>query len=213
MTKKKILVLGDSLTLSRRTPELCRHETTWPVKLRMQYEVHQVSIGGGTIRDIHRQIEYHKEFAPDYVILQCGIVDCAPRALTQFELEFIKRLWGVRRLMFWLINQNNYALRKYRGVTYTSPTEFESYFKKIQQAFKESKIYSIGILPAFRDYEKTVPGIGKRIEQYNKILRDQAGSDFISCSEISLDCVMNDNIHLTEQGHDFVFRKIIDAIK
>ena len=91
MNKIKILVFSDSLGLPRNTPQAVNWEETWVQLLSKIYCVEYCAIGGAKVSDLSRQISYYKIFNPDIVIVQSGIVDCAPRALTEFEKQIIER--------------------------------------------------------------------------------------------------------------------------
>src|SRR5688500_17972440 len=96
--KKKILIITDSLGLPRAVPEVCSYEQTWPFLLNNAgYQIHQVSIGGATVSELYRQLEYHYLFLPDLVIVQSGIVDCAPRALGKFESLLLNKFIVTRK--------------------------------------------------------------------------------------------------------------------
>jgi lysophospholipase L1-like esterase len=209
---KKVLILADSLSLPRLNPEVCEYEHTWPYLLKKEYQVHQVSIGGGTISDLVRQIEYHKLFRPDVIILQCGIVDCAPRALGIFELEMIKKIWGVRAMLLPFIKRNSSAIRKYRNKTYTSPSVFLRSLKEIKAAVPTAIFFGIGILPTSSEYERKVPGITQRVDQFNAILANFLKDYFISVSAIDRELIMTDYIHLNARGQKFIYEKLITHI-
>ena len=85
MKKLKVLILTDSLGLPRTSPENLAYEDTWCYSLKDKYDVLQISIGGGVIGEIYKQCQYYKGFKPDIVIIQMGIVDCAPRILGKTE--------------------------------------------------------------------------------------------------------------------------------
>lgn len=208
---KKILILTDSLGLPREKPEVCAYEQTWPVLLKQNpdFIVHQVSIGGGTSSDILRQIEYHHSFNPDIVIVQVGIVDCAPRFMTRLELEIIKKIPFLGRRLIKTLNNN--AVRKYRNISYCPPKAFENNIIKIHQTFKDREVYYIGILPATDTYESILPGIASNIKLYNKILSKQPG--FLSMEKISTTCIMSDHHHLNANGHSYIYSKILEQIK
>ena len=206
---KRLLVLGDSLSLPRLQPEFCGFEDTWPNLLKQQYLIHQVSLGGGTISDLFRQVEYHKAFSPDIVVLQSGIVDCAPRALGIFELEFISKIWGLRAVLLPLVKKYSRSLRRLRNKTYTSPKIFSRKLNQIKAAFPNSQLVVISILPPCPEYEKIVPGVSNRIKQYNAILHEVSSENFISLDGIGRKLIMSDFIHLNRGGQLFVYEKIM----
>lgn len=81
------MILTDSLSLPRVFPEKCKFEDTYPYLLRrMGLHVHQVSIGGATSDTLVSQLHYHLPFNPKIIILQVGIVDCAPRFARKSEV-------------------------------------------------------------------------------------------------------------------------------
>ncbi|HEY9049471.1 MAG TPA: SGNH/GDSL hydrolase family protein [Ohtaekwangia sp.] len=209
---KRILVVGDSLTLPRDKPETCVYQNTWPELLKKSFIVHQVSIGGGTIRDLHRQLEYYKAYNPDIVILQSGIVDCAPRSLSQFEVMVLEKNWFTRKFFLPLVKRNSKFLRKVRGKTYTPAGTFSSFLDKIKKQLPGAKIYSLAILPTNDQYELVVPGITKKVKEYNEILKKHFGTGFISLDEIDRKGIMSDHIHLNEIGHLYVYNILMNTI-
>lgn len=205
---KKILVITDSLGLPRPNPEVVEYDQTWVYKLAQENNVWQYSSGGSTIKELYEQIEYLKMFNPDIVIIQSGIVDCAPRAMSKFENEFVNKFKITRKFgqTFLTSKRLNY-LRKKRSCYYTNAFEFEKYVKLYLKTFSD-KLYWLGIVPANNDYEKKVPGITLQIEKYNKILSSNLSENFISSDNLSDKDVMSDFIHLTVSGHLSVFENI-----
>ena len=57
--KKRILIISDSLALPRSNPEETLYEETYPYLLKKDYEVMQLSYGGGTIGEIVHQAHYY----------------------------------------------------------------------------------------------------------------------------------------------------------
>ncbi|RAW01301.1 SGNH/GDSL hydrolase family protein [Pseudochryseolinea flava] len=205
---KKVLILGDSLTLPRFKPESCKHEDTWPVLLQDYFDVHAISIGGGTIKDLHRQLEYHIAYKPDYVIIQSGIVDCAPRALGLLELEVMQQFWVTKRLVLPIVRKQSKYLRGFRNKTYTTPRDFASYLQKIRMQLGAVEMFSIGILPSCPEYEIIVPGVTKRVKQFNEILKNLFQENFIPTDTIDRAGIMSDHIHLNKDGHQFIFNSV-----
>ena len=157
----KILVLTDSLSLARQHgDEIISYEGTYPYLLKNQFpniDFVFTCIGGATIKKLYSQLCYYKYFKPDLVILQCGIVDCAPRVFSPFERKVINKLGLVS-----FLKKTIYFFRKYRNYKYTSLKNFNKYISKIKTLLEpNTNIYSIGILPPFNLYEVKVPGIKK----------------------------------------------------
>jgi lysophospholipase L1-like esterase len=211
--KKKILIVTDSLGLPRGVPEVCNYEQTWPCLLRDSgFQIHQVSIGGATVSELYRQLEYHYLFLPDIVIVQSGIVDCAPRALGQFESLFFNKFIVTRKLLKLILPRYNTQLRRQRNITYTPTVQFRSYVESIIRKFNGKDLFWIGIVPASDRYEKTVPGIDKNIKMYNELLKQSLGNYFLPLDEIPREGVMSDSIHLNASGHQYIFEKIKNKV-
>lgn len=215
MNKNRILVLTDSLGLPRETPELVEYEETYFYQLRKEFtgaEFIQSSIGGATINVLSTQAEYLRLLKPNIVILQSGIVDSSPRALTQFELDLVKRIPLISKYIAHLIRKNKSFLRKRRGITYTSHPIFEERLKHLRNVFSEATIVCLGIVPANKQYEENLPGVGKNIEMFNDSLRKEFGDLFIDNSDLVETGLMSDNHHLNKKGHKVVYQKLRQSL-
>lgn len=206
---KRILALTDSLALPRNRPEECSYEDTWPSLLDAAgYTVHRVSIGGATSTDLSKQIDYHKNFRPEIVVVQVGIVDCAPRFLTQFEVSVVRKLGILGKVIFKLTNNN--FVKRLRNICYIKPKKFAQNLQDINNGFKESKIIYLGIVPATAEYELQLPGINRRIAQFNNILQQMKG--YINLNDFDMAGVMTDHHHLNKDGQRQVYQKVLNRI-
>jgi lysophospholipase L1-like esterase len=201
---KRILLLTDSLPLPRFKPEVCEYIHTYPELLKQHgYIVHQVSIGGATSGDLLTQVNYHKAFNPDYIFVQVGIVDCAPRFFTRLELELYRKLKRVGKTIM--------ELRKTRKKVYTNSNGFEANINTIQKRYGNIPVYFLGILPATEIYEKLLPGITQNIKTYNAILSKMA--NFIPTDDFNFSGIMSDGHHLNANGHQQLFKKIVNVLE
>lgn len=208
----KVLVITDSLGLPRKTPEVVLYQETWVHQLSKQFALHQISIGGGVVEDLFTQVEYAKMFDPDIVIVQSGIVDCAPRALTKLESLSLNRFWLTRKILKGILKPGVLKfLRTKRNKKYTEENKFEKNVANFIEAFHE-KLYWIEILPASNEYELLLPGIKKNVEKYNAVLKKQLKGNFIGLDDIKGEHIMSDNIHLSSNGHAYLFSKIKNLI-
>ena len=210
--KKKVLVLTDSLGLPRDTPEYCSYENTWPQLLKEKFDIHQVSIGGGTIDQITGQLDYHKLFNPDIIILQSGIVDCAPRALTKFENELFNKFFVTRKILNILLPKYSNLLRLKRNKKYTDLFWYSKNIEKVISTFKTKKVYALSILEADDTYHSKVPGIRRSIGSYNSVLKEKLMNNYIDLSGIDRKGVMSDSMHLNEEGHRYIYSILIGNI-
>lgn len=209
----KILAITDSLGLPRSTPEYLPVEKTWLNLLSEFHEVVCFSYGGATIDQFFSQIEYLKLYKPDCVLIQSGIVDCAPRALTKTENIVINHFKLTRFLFSKFVSENDlFVLRNVRDKTYTPLSKFEYYINQFISIFGE-KLYWIGILPTLPGYEKKVPGIIENVRIYNELIETKLGERFISTRDFNELDIMTDFIHLSVHGNSRLLKLILNKIQ
>ena len=205
-----ILFLTDSLSLPRNGKiEKVHYEDSFPFLLKKNFKQHNfifLGIGGATITDLYRQSIYYSDLNPDLVFLQCGIVDCAPRPFRRIETEIINKL----KIRF-LFDPIKNILVKYRNYKFTSLHKFNILTNELNNIFKHSKVYSIGILPSSEEYERKLPGITKAINNYNSIL--ESNLLYIDVLDFPRDGFLSDFHHLNKIGHDYIYKKICSIIK
>jgi lysophospholipase L1-like esterase len=200
---KRILLLTDSVALPRNKPEVCSHDKTYPELLKSEgHIVQQISMGGATSSDILKQVDYYLSFNPDYIFIQVGIVDCAPRLFTKFELDFYRRVGPIGKMAF--------KLRKKKNKVFTHTSSFKFNINTIIKKFNTSALFFIGIIPSSEKYEQILPGITKNIKEYNNILA--LTGKYISNEDFDLNGVMSDGHHLNAYGHQQLFDKIANII-
>lgn len=211
--KKRILVITDSLGLPRHIPENCSLEQSWPRLLAEKYDVIQISLGGGTVAELYRQVSgYYISAKPDIVIIQAGIVDCAPRAFSKKELDILSYN-KLGRLFLRVVKPYSIKLRKFRNRKYTKPALYKGYISKFGELF-DCPLFWIATISGNELYEKKVPGITKSVQQYNEFLMEHSNNTFklIPTDDFDESDVMSDNIHLTHKGCSKLFAKICAAL-
>lgn len=214
--KNKILIIGDSLCLPRSKPEVVEFIETWPYLLNYnnKFEVMQLSIGGGTIKTLYEQSFYYLGFQPDFVVIQSGIVDCAPRALSWLEKEVINSSRALSLIFSRFMPTN--LMRKYRNLTYTNACEYRRLIKEFSNQFPNAKVIFIGIVPASIEYEVSLPNISKNIKCYNEIIENEINikkDTFLNVNEIPSKGIMSDYHHLNSIGHKWLSDKILSLIE
>lgn len=208
----KIQIFSDSLALPREVPEKVYYEETYPAKLQQEHIVVQFSKGAGTIDELYEQTFYLKMFSPDVVIIQSGIVDCGPRPFTKFEEQFFKLNFFTKGIKAILKRLTKSWLRNLRKVAWTSPKKYKFYCMRFLETYPNTPVFAIGILPPRKEYEKQLKGITKRIQQYNEILKEVFGNNFIDTSDMPDAGIMSDHHHMTIIGHQFIYDKIIQRL-
>lgn len=206
---KKLLIATDSLGLPRNFSENVPVNSTWPYLLKKYYttfDIEFLKCRGRIIQHIYDDAYHYEKFEPDFVIIQSGIVDCAPRAFNRYELEIIKLL------PFKIPKPFIKTLRKYRHIVYTNPTVYQDYVEKFTSLFINSEIYFIETMPALSNYEKIVPGINKSIQRYNSILRENKRVKLIENKDFNDEDMLSDLHHLSIKGNEKLFKKIVNKL-
>lgn len=207
----KLLVFTDSLSLPRNTPEICTFDQTWPQILRENnHEVCSVSIGGATIQELKKQLFYFKSESTyfDAVIIQSGIVDCAPRFVKKWELKVLQNIPFVGSLVLKTLNST--VIRNVRNIAYTSPFDFAKNLNNFAESFTCPVLF-LEIVPVHPSYEIKLPGIGNRVNTYNALIQNQ--KNYISLQKLPVEGIMSDFHHLNAIGHKFIADKIQEKIK
>lgn len=182
-----IRVYGDSLSLPRATDRIGCGDT-YPELLRDSIErkkpdsrvvVFNRSRGGASISELHRQFIDDSAYFPKddsgILVIQCGIVDCAPRPVPPSVRGRIGRLplplrWIVAKFLHYL---RPYFLRAGIGWTITPVDRFEWILMKWLQKAQTicERIYVINIVPTVPEIEAHSPGLSKSIDDYNAVIK------------------------------------------
>ncbi len=204
----RILIFTDSLSLPRSTPEVCHHNDTWPERLRkLGHEVCLSAIGGATIKTLFKQSFYFGNTGYfDLVIIQSGIVDCAPRFARQWEVKLLQSAPVFGKVLLKALNTN--FIRGLRNITYTKPNTFKQFVDKFDASYT-CPVWYIPILPASPAYEQRLPGVSKNIERFNQLLPAER---IIDIKELTSNDLMSDFHHLNSKGHQVITKAIIQKI-
>lgn len=208
---RRILLITDSLAFPRVTPEFVRYEDTYVALLKRRFpdwDFIHVGRGGATIVDLYKHTTYfHGTINPDLVIMQCGIVDCAPRTLTQIEQQILLRVPPLKGVLGPFVKRFSKQIRRIRKITYTPLPVFSEYVKNFEALY--GNVHWIEVLPASEGYDQLVCGVSNNINEYNKIIRSRK---YISTENVSTDCIMTDFHHLNVLGHRKIFEKLAELM-
>lgn len=205
-----IAALTDSLGLPRGGAEPTTARQTWPTLLRAAVDdVVHIGIGGATVTQLSGQLPYALASSPNLVIVQAGIVDCAPRALRLWERTALQQIPGGRRLSR-VIEKRSRLLRRLRNIAFTAPDTFRDTCAAMKTRVGSGSIWWIGIVDA--GDEAQVPGIRRRIATYNDILRTTFAERFVDVSAMPATGVCADHHHLTSTGHAFVASTLLGRL-
>ena len=214
----KFLILTDSIGNPRSFPvtEITQLEETYPYIIRDHFKdstFWQLSYGNITTEQLISQaVGYISLWDPDIIIVHSGIIDSRPEAFTEFQKivisKFTERLFG--RIEKYVYHP---ALIKRRQVCRVSERSFRKTAKKTKLLFDQSKILWLEICAA-DDYESARPGMKKRMEDYNKIIEEIYGEDFVRVKKkiLEVDGFNVDNFHWNKRGHKAVADILIERI-
>lgn len=214
--KRKILILSDSLALARETPESLLLEESWAYRLRelMDADWLQFSLGGATSSDLLAQAGYwlHSARSVDWLIIQVGIVDWAPRAFSRKEIIQQKALALFTRLFPRLGKKIFERLRRWRRISYVDPYRFRENVQAFLRIAQEqgAQLLWIPVVGA-NSYEDILPGVSKKIAEANKILREELGSCLMDI-KLTDELFMCDGHHLRSSGHELLARNIFEHV-
>lgn len=205
----KVLIITDSLGLPRESPEKLYDFQCWPYKLieDKEYTVSTFSVRGLSTSDILGEYQsILKMYTPEIVVVQVGIVDCAPRILSRKHVKLVSLIPGVRGIVRHLLSKHRKFLSKFISRTYVNIDEFKLNLEKILNLYKDASVIFVPIFGASIYYENQVPGIKKNVDIYNGVIKKHNFVD-IDCEDAS-NYTMSDHHHLNEQGHLLVYNAL-----
>ena len=113
-------------------------------------------------------------------IAHLGVVDCSPRPVPLSVRRIIGRLPGVLRspMVRFLHHYRVQLLHYGPGFLFTRPNEFRTSYRKLLGRMAEDfgHIYAVNIIPSGPYFESRSPGVARKIEEYNRIIAEEAGS-------------------------------------
>lgn len=191
MSVKRILCVGDSLALPR---EGISFDETWVYllgKLNSQWEIVNVSRRGLTSADIvsHNSKDFLEYYNPQIVVLQIGIVDCAPRYLKKKSI--ILRLLNI------------------------SPKQIQNFvWRLIKKYFKRKPAYAD--VPK-QEFEKHLSGFFMRCESVGvkKIIVLQIGKPgqaMLSQSPLIINQINDYNLIIAKVAKNFCSSHILNPL-
>ena len=226
-----ICVYGDSLSMPRALDGI-RHFETYPELLRdaiqsshpgIRISIHNRSRGGVSISELHEQFiqdsAYYEKKERGILIIQCGIVDCAPRPVPPSVKTRIARLpprlrFPVTRLLHY---GRPFLLRAGLKWRNTDIDRFESVLTQWIRMSRTiyDRVYVINIAPTTPAIAAHSPGMQSSIDSYNGTIRRvvdatdspavmliDANKAIAETDRASPPCVNEaDGHHITHAGH------------
>lgn len=235
-----IRVYGDSLSQPREEAGI-QYYQTYPELIRAELAQHYHNVhlynrskNGTPIRRIHEELfgpdeDYFGRQPEDVLIVQLGVVDCAPRPLSEGMRNFVSGLPKLLRVpLIHLIHRHRSAIQNF-GPTrrFTSPETYRRIYREwlTGAAPRHARIYCINTAPTIAAIERHSRGFMASIELYNQILAEvvhEVGAPnvhLIDAHRLLLQqgverCVnQQDGHHITHEGHRLYSQAILEIEK
>lgn len=211
----RILCIGDSLGLPR---EECPYESTWFYRLKEEFVKHEFIDffdRGLVIKDALARFDtYYQYYKPEIVIIQTGVVDCAPRYINERKssVKVIIRLFqklGCESI-FWKIVK----LRNRRpNCVFTKYEVFQRIYDDLIQKFISLGVKRIIVIKIGHVAESTLknsPFFNFNVDKYNQAISQicERNPEIVFCAN-PLDYVSEDDFvdgyHCNPSGMDKVY--------
>ncbi len=218
----KIALYGDSLAMPRKAIVKYHERYIYLVqewikknKSPEYIELKDEAKGSVTILDMLEQYEHdsgYYEFPADVLILQSGVVDCAPRPVAQETREKISKLPSFLKKMTIKYLHRNRSKILQKGNAHVR-VEKEVFFNSVKQFLKRAsndykRVYVINVCPTNKKTEEHSPGFTTNINDYNALIKKAISEiDANTIYLIDINKYINDRFEkiddyiLKEDGH------------
>lgn len=235
----RVLILGNSVSLILRPPREQRGRHTYAELLEQQLwmkrcpalvinETSRAGVVSEAIENFHQQVTRH---SPDVVVIHYGINEAVPRFWPRrlFLLLNTPRPRMAPLPAFLLLQFNRLinglitplAIKTLRLGSWYSPKRFSREMTMLLEMIaKETQAltYVVNIVPTTPRIESRLPGVGRKIQEYNQLLADVARQKQVPLidlySHVAPDVPGNvaDGIHLTARGHQILADLLLECI-
>ena len=150
-------------------------------------------------------------YSPDMVVMQVGIVDCYPRAVTKKEAAIASRIPLLGKLTHRLVRKYYRELIMARNISYVDIKSFEKNNRAIFDFYEGVEMIVIPIAPPNDRFSEKNPAVRSQVIKYNDILQKIYGERFLDSafSYANLEEIfLSDNYHLSERGN----RLLVDCL-
>lgn len=238
MSELVLRVYGDSLSMPRigdgipcnvTYPELAKLELE---KVGHVVRLYNRSRGGVTIRELAEQSQsdstYFGEADRTVFVIQCGVVDCAPRPVPPTVRDGISKLPGRvrRRVIEFLHSHRSQLVRLGPPWRETAPDAFRKTLSAwlASTASEGLRTYIFNVVPTTEEMDSHSPGFSASIRLYNDMLRTAvSGSErarlldvhtAISTDPGGMARYVNpsDGHHISAEGHLLYSRMLLDGM-
>jgi len=229
-SRDTLLIQGDSLPLPRLS---VAYEETWPGLLRAttEYEVVNRAQSEKTTADLASDNENHhgrelEFYDPSALVLQIGIVDCAPRYLSRTSKELVRALPSELLTTGCIYAARGFRRRSPRRA-YVSETAFREnlrvFFERAREAGVET-VVSVKVLSAGEKYRERNPVAAEPIRKYNAAM-DEVADEFDCVTALHPlaetaereeavvdEFTVSDGYHLDADGHKRLSERVLAVV-
>lgn len=192
MNKRHVIlrVYGDSLSMPRASKGIAYYQT-YPELISDWYRSNSSDIklslynrsrGGTTIDKLYRIYQhdsgYFGNIENDILIIQSGIVDCAPRPISKTMRRYVGKIpvQAIKTKVIKYLHEHRADLQRMRSqpCRFTDPMKFKvTYRSWLNQAINEfPRVYLVNIAPTIDSISEHSPGLRSSIEIYNEIIKE-----------------------------------------
>ena len=219
---KRVVLIGDSLGMPR---EGLKREETYPYLIKSELtdfdivSIHARANDSGrqsTKQSLRESIDL---LQPDVIVIQLGIVDCAPRLFTRMETHFVRYLLGVRTFIRKFMSKRRHFFTKLLPKTYVKKADFEKNILKIVERGREydASVLVVNIANTSERNKERSYGFEKNILAYNNILQEIVNDNKLTLIDMySMNCkeiMLEDGIHYNQYGSQVLAGKIVSYLQ
>jgi len=234
----RIFLIGDSLAVPRSDPSGdIRYRNCYPFLIQQYLENQLQSVHVPVIYDRSQScctlpdvvFSWNEEISlqePDILIIQVGVVDCAPRVFTPYQRKVVANLRPriMRESVLSLVRKYRKHLVRLRGnLTYTSYEQFRQ--AAIGLSSEADRVgllgcYFVNIITPSLEMERRSPGFCSNVAKYNEVLEEVADGKIVQI--VDMDGIvqrmgherllLSDGIHINKEGHRILAGEISGRI-
>ncbi|MFA6013583.1 MAG: GDSL-type esterase/lipase family protein [Gallionellaceae bacterium] len=230
---KKLLIIGDSLSMSRHEDgigyeEMYSSHLAIAFPERLIVNASERANSSNRISSSSYLGEYVYPMKPDVTVIQIGVVDCLPRLLTDYQRRIVsigtrfRITRGVTTRYLEHLSNRRYQITKKRPISFVSRADFEKNLSLIKSVLisenPHCKFVVIGIPCPSKALTEKSYGADDFVREYNNILRNVfncKNSKFIEFYEATKNnpsLLLHDGYHISGLGHNYLFHSTRDIL-
>jgi len=212
--KMRILTVTDSLGMPR---EVVSIEETWPGKFvslsrEKNIEVYTHCRRALSAKDV--TAEEIMEYKPNVVIFQIGIVDVCRRVLTRREQWIWSKIPVLGGAVHKFCHAHHYFMTKLRNKHVADVTTLRNLMAKV--ADQVDRVLWICVAPPGKELSDITYNVDKDIKVYNSYIEKTMSEKIVIVNPYANNnmetILLPDGYHLTVEGNDVVFHKLIEIL-